>query len=152
MGYSSLIIPCRCPCPEMQTWDSRRVNVLAYSSSAVPGPGQWQALGEAFALAVEVGVSVSLGREGGSRHWREKGPQQHQLQRDSQPQPWGRGGCPKPDPWARLGLGLLGDTSGLATAGARRGHLPPHPSQSQPAPKQAGGLVCLGPGPGPPRQ
>ena len=62
-----------------------------------------------------------------------------------------RGG-PKPDPWARLGLGLLGDTSRLATAGARRGRLPPHPSLSQPAPRQAGGLVCLGPGPGPPRQ
>ena len=44
---------------ERQTWNSGRGEALAPSSSAVPGAGQWQVLGEATALAIQVGGMAS---------------------------------------------------------------------------------------------
>lgn len=123
---------------------------MAPSSSAVPGAGQWQALGEATALTIWVGVMASP--------WVEReDPALVGGRPPAAPAPQRLPGLtlleagPKPDPSARPGLGWQGDAVRLATAGARRGRLlPPKPGQTSP---QAGWRpVCLGPGPGPPRQ
>ena len=107
----------------MQTWDSGRVKVLAYSSSAVPGPGQWQALGEASALAIRYESASPLAEKEDPDAGGKRALSSTSSRGTTRPNPGGEGG-PKPDSWARPGLGLLGDTSGLATAGARRGRLP----------------------------
>ena len=147
--WSSLIIPW-CPCPEMQTWDSGRVKVLAYSSSAVPGSGQWQALDEASTLAIQVGVSVSLGREGESRRWREKGPQQHQLQRDSQAQPWGWGGAQSLTPGPGWGWACWGTQAGWPQQGPGVGASLPAQARANRPPGRPEALFALALGQGRP--
>lgn len=126
--------PCRCPYPEMQAWNSGRREAFAPSSSAVPGAGQWQALGKASALATQVGVMASplVERELLAKDslWREGGRPSAAPAPQGQPGPTQVEAGPEPDPWTKPGLGWQGDIGELATAGARRGRLPPHPSLS----------------------
>lgn len=106
----------------------------APSSSAIPGAGWWQALGEDIALATWVEVMAFPLVEAGRTQALVGG------RPSAVPAPQGLLGPtlvevgPKPDPSARLGLGWQGDAGMLATAGARRGRLPPLPSWGRPAP------------------